>query len=343
MGLVGGLLLFFIIVAIAVLIIDLSLINISIFGDIETEGTDYRIFYDGVPCMEKNITVPCDISNITAGQTLIYQHSFENRNSNDWKMIVNMSAMEQIFTDPSHPFYGFEFSVRKNGDTVEKLLLPKNSMVSVNYIYHLHPLFLDVEEALPFECHLHLSELKNMTGRVGFGGRLTTDFSTMYLVNNNGIYHVDGTAIPYPQAVPEQWTIQQQGPNIYFDYQCTGIQGTSITIDGGENQEYIFILNDYIVNETTLEGIFRFSPTADISSMYLIFGYQDNDNHYRAYLRTNSTIGVQQIKGGTVKSIWAAPYEIASDMNYKLKITINEFNEIEFYVNDELQKTIVLT
>jgi hypothetical protein len=132
-----------------------SVFFVSMKGDVELIGNPQPLFaWDGTPFTTEMLSVPLDITTISAGQVGDAPHEIENRDNGAWKITFNTENV--TFTDPMDPYYGFYFSISDftvNYEPVaaENLIICPGDIAGFTFNYALDPEFVDIEVPLDFD------------------------------------------------------------------------------------------------------------------------------------------------------------------------------------------------
>lgn len=92
-----------------------SLMTVEISGDVEIYGrTVTSVFeFDDTPIEGGTLSMPIDITEITNGDTLIFEHTVANMDMGDWCVDI-MSSLDQHQLNPMDPYYGLTFNCTPN-------------------------------------------------------------------------------------------------------------------------------------------------------------------------------------------------------------------------------------
>lgn len=227
-------------------------------GDVEVEGVEPRIYWDGSTVSEETWSIPMDSfsnSKIVAGETEIFTHTLEITDSYDptfYNALLSFdySAMSDIFTDPLNEFYGYYLDVLDSTDTSiideDVVIEPGSGPVTIKIVHELDPDFLDTDNLLPFDFNILISEAPNydpiaavLTGYT-WSFDSTNVFDIPTICDDENINAIDITSVSLSSDPSGQCSVQIIGTYPNEEIELTTGHATSdpIVIDFTVEDEY---------------------------------------------------------------------------------------------------------
>jgi len=228
-------------------------------GNIEVEGIDSAIIWDGVPVTMESWAIPLDEfseSKLVAGEVETFTHTLEVTNSfippDGYNALLSFdySSMDSIFTDPDDPHYGYYLEILDDSDTSikdeETLILSGSAPFTIKIVHELDSDFIDTDELLPFDLEVLISGAPNCApiGAVLTGYAWSFDsvnvFDIPTICDDENINAIDITSVSLSSDTSGQCSVQIIGtyPNEEIELTTGHAASDPIVIDFTVEDEY---------------------------------------------------------------------------------------------------------
>lgn len=152
----GGLALFVIAITVSAVLggFFYSFMVVQLEGDVDISGrTITSVFkWDGENIVGDTLNVPLDITEISNGEYQVFFHNVSNEDMGNWMISINQSSMEEIYSNESHPFYGFSLVC-----TPDSFVLGPGSHQDIMFNYSTNHEMMDPELFGSDDGILHMS------------------------------------------------------------------------------------------------------------------------------------------------------------------------------------------
>ena len=335
----------------AVLIANFNYFYATQTQDIEVEGVEYLLQFDGVPFTSQSMAITPDAfsdNKLEACEVETFTHTItSDLFDGNWRVSFDISSFSNLIDEATEEFYGYYFSVNDSLDadiTTTGIDILAGETKTIKFRHELDCAFLDTTNLMPFDLQIDINEIFEIletivgSGSIGYspeatGGYWLFDTSVELTATPNTDWEFTAWSgdIPTGEETTNPLTITMDSDKdiiatftelfshtIWFDDFISNTATYWSTTGGAtiaEEEVHITASNDGVVSNS---GV----VLTDLVEAKVSFDVLDYTNP--------ATIGIYQ--GGDITHYELTQISITGNGNYEYTIADTDFTEAPYKV-----------